>query len=50
MPAYPSNISLDGPTGAVVLPSALNDPAGPYRLRITDVVTGATAEARVRLQ
>ena len=50
MPAYQSNISLDGPTGAVVLPSALNDPAGPYRLRVTDVVTGATAEARVRLQ
>jgi hypothetical protein len=32
-----------------VLPSALNDPAGNYLIRATDVVTGATAETKVAL-
>jgi hypothetical protein len=51
LPAYSSNVLLDkAATTTVVLPSALNDPAGLYTLRATDVVTGASAEAKVTLK
>jgi hypothetical protein len=33
-----------------VLPSALYDPAGEYRVRVTDVLSGASAEASLRLE
>ncbi len=50
IPAYAKNLLLENASGSVVLPSALNDPAGEYAVRVTDVVTGATAEAKVRLK
>jgi len=50
LPAYSPNVLLDGGAGEVVLPSALNDAAGEYTLRVTDVVTAAGAEAKVVLQ
>jgi Beta-galactosidase trimerisation domain/Beta-galactosidase len=49
IPAHAKNLLLQNASGSVVLPSALNDPAGEYAVRVTDVVTGATAEVRVRL-
>jgi hypothetical protein len=39
-----------GPRAPFTLPSALDDPAGEYRLRATDVLTGASAEATLRLE
>jgi hypothetical protein len=50
LPAYCKNLLIEGDAGKVVLPSALNDPAGDYTLRATDVITGATAETTIRLQ
>jgi hypothetical protein len=47
MPAYAGNLLLDNVTSTFVLPSALNDPAGGYTIRATDVVTGATAETKI---
>jgi hypothetical protein len=40
----------DGSTAAFVLPSALNDEKGEYRIRVTDVLSGASAERRLRLE
>jgi hypothetical protein len=40
----------DGPQATFTLPSALNDPAGEYRVRVTDVLTGASAEAPLQLE
>jgi hypothetical protein len=40
----------DGQSATFTLPSALNDPAGEYRVRVTDVLSGATAEAVLRLE
>jgi hypothetical protein len=37
-------------TSTFVLPTALNDPAGVYAIRATDVVTGATAETTIELK
>ncbi|MBV8858037.1 MAG: beta-galactosidase trimerization domain-containing protein [Acidobacteria bacterium] len=48
--AYAKNVLAEEGRASVVLPSALNDPAGVYTLRVTDVVTGATAEAKVELK
>jgi len=47
---YARNVVLEGGTGTFVLRSALNDPAGLYRVAATDVLTGARAEARVSLE
>ena len=49
LPGYASNLDMDHATTTFVLASALNDPAGTYVIRATDVVTGATAETRVTL-
>ena len=40
----------DGATAAFVLPSALDDAPGEYRVRVTDVLSGASAEATLRLE
>jgi hypothetical protein len=48
--AYARNVLAEDGRAAVVLPSALNDPEGVYTLRVTDVLTGATAEAKIRLK
>jgi len=50
MPVYAGNLLLDTATLSFVLPSALNDPAGVYTIRATDVVTGATAETKLDLK
>ena len=39
-----------GPSATFTLPSALNDAAGEYRVRVTDVLTGASAETILRLE
>jgi hypothetical protein len=50
MPEY-AKVTLDeGREASFVLPSALNDPAGDYRIRATDVLTGASSEATLRLE
>ena len=48
--AYARNLLLAGGRADVALPSALNDPAGEYTLRATDVMTGASAAAKVRIR
>jgi hypothetical protein len=50
MPVYAGNLLLDNMTSTFVLPTALNDPAGVYAIRATDVVTGATAETKIELK
>ncbi len=50
LPAYANNLLSDNTTSTFALPSALNDPAGAYTVRATDVVTGATAETKIILK
>ena len=50
LPEYAKNVIVEGGAGRFVLPSALSDAAGEYRVRATDVLTGASAEARVVLR
>jgi hypothetical protein len=40
----------DGASATFVLPSALNDPIGEYRVRVTDVLSGASAETALQLE
>jgi hypothetical protein len=40
----------EGSETAFALPSALSDPPGVYRLQVTDVLSGATAETALRLE
>ena len=49
-PEYARVAVEDGPQATFTLPSALNDPAGEYRVRVTDVLTGASAETTLRLE
>jgi len=49
-PEYAQVTVEEGPRAAFTLPSALNDPAGEYRLRVTDVLSGVSAEAALRLE
>jgi hypothetical protein len=49
-PEYARVTVEEGPSAAFVLPSALNDPAGEYRVRVTDVLSGGSAEATLRLE
>ena len=49
-PEYARNLLVEDGAGRFVLPSALNDPAGEYRIVATDVLTGARAEAKVTLK
>jgi hypothetical protein len=50
LPAYARNLLLDNTATTFFLPSALNDVAGAYTIRATDVVTGATAETKITLK
>ncbi len=50
LPEYARTTVAEGPSTTFVLPSALNDAAGEYRLRVTDVLSGASAEATLRLE
>jgi len=49
-PEYSEVTVEDGPDAKFTLPSALNDPAGEYRVRVADVLTGASAETTLRLE
>src|SRR6185436_11365717 len=46
LPVYARNLLMDKTSTSFVLPLALNDVAGLYIIRATDVVTGATAETK----
>jgi hypothetical protein len=50
LPEYARITVAEGPGATFVVPSALNDAAGEYRLRVTDVLSGASAEATLRLE
>ncbi|HEV2863225.1 MAG TPA: beta-galactosidase trimerization domain-containing protein [Pyrinomonadaceae bacterium] len=50
LPAYSKNVLAEGGRAAFTLPSALNDAPGAYVVRVTDVVTGASASAKVTLK
>ena len=49
-PEYAKNLLVEEGAGRFVLPSALYDLAGEYRVVATDVLTGARAEAKVTLR
>ncbi len=50
LPIYSNNILVQGGRGTFTLPFALNDPAGKYVIRSTDVVTGAVVEKAIELR
>ena len=50
MPVYARNVLIEGSEGSVMFPSAHNDPAGDYRLQVTDVVSGAAASTGFSLR
>jgi hypothetical protein len=45
LPEYARNLLIDGTEGKVPFPSAFNDPPGEYKLKVTDLLSGTTAEA-----
>jgi len=47
---YARNLIVDQAESTFVFPSAWNDPAGRYRLKVTDVLTGASAEKWVDIE
>lgn len=49
-PEYAQVTVVEEPAATFTLPSALNDAAGEYRLQVTDVLTGASAETTLRLE
>jgi hypothetical protein len=50
LPAYSKNILAEGERATFTIPSALNDAPGVYIVRVTDVVTGASASAKITLK
>jgi hypothetical protein len=50
IPWYAENQLLSGTTGSFVLSTALNDPPGRYRVTLTDILTGGSAEAEVAFE
>jgi hypothetical protein len=49
-PEYAQVTIKEGPSAGFILPTALNDPAGEYRIRVTDVLSGASADTTLRLE
>jgi len=49
-PEYACVDVAEGSSATYTLPSALNDPPGEYRVRVGDVLSGATAEAMLHLE
>jgi hypothetical protein len=49
LPVYSNNVLLRQGRGSFTLPFALNDAAGKYVIRATDVVSGATVEKSIEL-
>jgi hypothetical protein len=50
LPEYAANVLVDGGRGRFVLPTAVSDPPGRYRVDVRDVITGATARAELVLE
>ncbi|HYK91894.1 MAG TPA: hypothetical protein VE398_24220, partial [Acidobacteriota bacterium] len=50
LPAYARNVIVEGAAGKVVLPSALSDSPGRYKLVATDLISGAAAETDFLLE
>jgi hypothetical protein len=50
LPEYARAAPSDGASTRFRLPSALSDAAGEYRATVRDVLSGAAAEATVRLE
>jgi hypothetical protein len=50
LPDYARNLMIDGTEGTVPFPSAFNDPPGEYKLKATELLSGATAEATMVLK
>jgi hypothetical protein len=50
LPEYAQVTATDDAAPTFTFPSALNDPPGDYRVRVADVLTGASAEATLRLE
>ena len=50
LPTYSSNVLLQNGHARFILPFALNDAPGKYRISATDVVTGATIEKTIELR
>jgi hypothetical protein len=50
LPVYARNILVDGSSGTIMLPTAFDDPVGRWRVRVTDVLSGASAEAGFELR
>jgi hypothetical protein len=49
-PEYARNLILDGGEATLVVPSALDDEPGPYRVTVADILGGVTAETSLRLR
>jgi hypothetical protein len=49
LPAYARNVMTDG-TASFVVPTAISDAPGAYRIHVTDVLTGAGAEVSLTLE
>jgi hypothetical protein len=50
LPTYAKNILLVRKGAVFTFPSAINDAPGTYTVRVTDVITGATTEAKLILR
>jgi len=50
LPMYSNNVLLQHGGGTFILPFALNDAPGKYRIRATDVVSGAVIEKSIELR
>ena len=50
LPVYARNLMVEGADGTFVLPTALDDPPGRWRVSATDVVSGASANAELELR
>jgi hypothetical protein len=49
-PEFARNLLLDGSTAAFVLPLALDDAIGGYRVTVEDLLSGARAEAALTVR
>jgi hypothetical protein len=49
-PTYSRNVLLGDGRGTLVVPFAFNDLPGKYRVRVTDIVTGAVNEITIELK
>jgi hypothetical protein len=50
LPEYARNLLVSGTDTTFVVPTALDDPVGSYRVKITDILGGASADAALELR